>query len=197
MFNQPFMTRNPFISICLFFAVMFLFTACKQKDTVQTTTAKETILTDSIPPKTEINPVPFDTLTNDTINKNKMKTEVNAPLRIVIDNLANNDGEVEIGVYTPKNKFPDEKDKFKKYRFKPKHRKIDESITDLPYGEFAFAVYHDENNSGEIDKNLIGIPKERYAFSNNIKPTFKAPNFEDCKFNYDKNTDVIRISLLK
>jgi uncharacterized protein (DUF2141 family) len=67
----------------------------------------------------------------------------------------------------------------------------------LPYGEFAFAVYHDENNSGEIDKNLIGIPKERYAFSNNIKPTFKAPSFEDCKFNYDKNTDVIRISLLK
>ena len=176
------MTRNPFISIFLFFAVIFLFTACKQKDTIQTTTAKETILTDSIPPKTEINPVPLDTLTNDTINKNKMKTEVNAPLRIVIDNLANNDGE---------------QDKFKKYRFKPKHRKIDESITDLPYGELAFAVYHDENNSGEIDKNLIGIPKERYAFSNNIKPTFKAPSFEDCKFNYDKNTDVIRISLLK
>jgi uncharacterized protein (DUF2141 family) len=46
-----------------------------------------------------------------------MKTEVNAPLRIVIDNLANNNGEVEIGVYTPKNKFPDEKGQIQKIPF--------------------------------------------------------------------------------
>ena len=90
MFNQPFMTRNPFISICLFFAVMFLFTACKQKDTVQTTTAKETILTDSIPPKTEINPTPLDTLTNDTINKNKMKTEITLMRRVGNDLIKKN-----------------------------------------------------------------------------------------------------------
>ena len=197
MFNQPFMNRNPFISICLFFAVIFLFTACKQKDTVQTTTAKETILTDSVPAKTEINPIPLDTLTNDTIKTKKMNTEVNVPLRIVIDNLANNDGEVEVGVYTPKNKFPDETDKFKKYRFKPKNGKIDETITDLPYGELALAVYHDENNSGEIDKNIIGIPKERYAFSNNIKPTIKAPSFDDCKFSYNEKSSTVKISLLK
>jgi len=67
----------------------------------------------------------------------------------------------------------------------------------LPYGELALAVYHDENNSGEIDKNMIGIPKERYAFSNNIKPTIKAPSFDDCKFSYSETSNTVKISLLK
>ena len=129
------MKRNIYISSYIFFAVLFLFTSCKQNDTTQENTVTETVITDSVPAKTEINPIPLDTLTNDTIKTKKMNTEVNVPLRIVIDNLANNDGEVEVDVYTPKNKFPDETDKFKKYRFKPKNGKIDETITDLPYGE--------------------------------------------------------------
>jgi len=28
----------------------------------------------------------------------------------------------------------------------------------------------------------MGIPKEAYGFSNNIKPKFGPPKFKDCKF---------------
>ena len=102
----------------------------------------------------------------------------------------NGENEIEVGGgSTPKNKFPDENDEFKKLRFKPKHGKIDVMIKDLPYGELAFAIYHDVNNNGKIDKNAIGIPKERYAFSNNIKPTIKAPSFDDCKFTLQNKLD--------
>lgn len=128
--------------------------------------------------------------------ENTTKETGQKPLRVIIDNLSTNEGEVEIGVYTPENKFPDEKDKFKKYRFKPKDLLIDILLNDLPYGELALAVYHDENNNGKIDKNFIGIPTEPYAFSNNVKPKFKAPSFTDCKFNYNETEHEVRISLL-
>ncbi|MBC7684748.1 MAG: DUF2141 domain-containing protein, partial [Bdellovibrionales bacterium] len=40
-------------------------------------------------------------------------------------------------------------------------------IKDLPAGDYAFAVYHDTNGNGKMDKNGFGIPTEDYAFSNN------------------------------
>jgi outer membrane protein len=39
------------------------------------------------------------------------------------------------------------------------------------FGErIALVVYHDENANGQIDKNFIGIPREKLAFSNNYQP---------------------------
>ena len=37
---------------------------------------------------------------------------------------------------------------------------------DLAPGEYAFCVYHDTNSNGELDTNLVGIPKEPFGFSN-------------------------------
>ena len=36
-------------------------------------------------------------------------------------------------------------------------------------------------------KKITGIPKEGFAFSNNIKPRFTAPKFRDCKIDVKKN----------
>ena len=38
-------------------------------------------------------------------------------------------------------------------------------IGDLPEGDYAFAVYHDANANGKMDRNLLGIPIEDYGFS--------------------------------
>lgn len=134
--------------------------------------------------------------TDSPVTNTAIKYSAHVPLRVIIDNLSTNEGEVEIGVYTPENKFPDEKDKFKKYRFQPKSELIDVLLEDLPYGELALAVYHDENNNGKIDKNFLGIPTEPYAFSNNFKPSIKAPSFDNCKFSYNELNHVVRISLI-
>ena len=40
---------------------------------------------------------------------------------------------------------------------------------------------HDLNGNGRIDFNLIGIPTEAYAFSNNVG-RFGAPKFEEASF---------------
>jgi len=168
-------------------------TSCNTNNTTKMKDMTENTVEDSTT-NIQNDSIPADTTTATKTDTTEKATIV--PLRLMVDKLVTNEGEVEIGVYTPKNKFPDEKDKFKVYRFKPENLKVDVEIKDLPYGEYAFAIYHDENNNGKIDKNLVGIPKEPYAFSNNYKPTIKAPSFKDCNFTYSKESNEVKISLL-
>jgi uncharacterized protein (DUF2141 family) len=66
---------------------------------------------------------------------------------------------------------------------------------DLPAGEYAFAVYHDANSNGKMDKNLIGIPTEDYAFSNNALGKMGPPSFDSAKFALPATGAAVRVSL--
>lgn len=57
----------------------------------------------------------------------------------------------------------------------------------LPFGEYAIAVYHDKNENGKIDTNLLGIPKEDYGFSNNARGRFGPASWQDSKFIVEDN----------
>ena len=54
-------------------------------------------------------------------------------------------------------------------------------LRDLPPGDYALAVYHDANGNGKMDKNMMGIPTEDYAFSNNAMGKFGPPAFDSAK----------------
>ena len=66
---------------------------------------------------------------------------------------------------------------------------------ELPKGEWAVAITQDLNNNDKIDKNFVGIPTEPYAFSNNVRPTLAAPDFNECKFMVDGPGKVVSIVL--
>ncbi len=68
------------------------------------------------------------------------------------------------------------------------------TMNDCPQGIFAAALYHDVNGNGKMDKNILGIPKEPYGFSNNVMGTFGAPSFDKAKFDTRK-VDKIEIAL--
>ena len=70
-------------------------------------------------------------------------------------------------------------------------------IETLPKGTYAIALFQDLNNNGKLDTNLLGIPKEPYAFSNNVKPVFSAPKFQQCSFEFTEENQLISISLIK
>ena len=42
-------------------------------------------------------------------------------------------------------------------------------VKDIPLQDYTVVVYHDENGNEEFDKNFLGIPKESYGFSNNVR----------------------------
>ena len=68
---------------------------------------------------------------------------------------------------------------------------------DLPPGEWAVAITQDVNNNDKLDKNLMGIPTEPFAFSNNVRPRFAPPAFDDCKFTVNGPGKVVNIALTK
>jgi uncharacterized protein (DUF2141 family) len=68
-------------------------------------------------------------------------------------------------------------------------------IHDLPEGEYAFAVYHDANGNGKMDKNLLGIPTEDYAFSNNALGKMGPPSYANAKLALPAAGAAVRVSL--
>lgn len=66
---------------------------------------------------------------------------------------------------------------------------------DLPEGEYAFAVYHDANANGKMDKNAFGIPTEDYAFSNNALGKMGPPSYASAKFALPAAGASVRVSL--
>lgn len=52
-------------------------------------------------------------------------------------------------------------------------------VRDLPPGTWAVLAYQDENGNDQLDRNLIGIPQERYGFSRDARGRFGPPDFED------------------
>lgn len=52
-------------------------------------------------------------------------------------------------------------------------------FSDLPPGQYAVIVLHDENGNGRLDKNFWGVPTEPYGFSNDAQGILGPPGFED------------------
>jgi uncharacterized protein (DUF2141 family) len=125
------------------------------------------------------------------------KNDTSKSLTVIVENLKSSDAPVIVGVYGPDNKFLDTNDQLNSYKFIPHSKTLVAKISDLKYGDLAMALYQDLDNDGEIDKDVIGIPKEPYAFSNNFRPRIKKPSFTDCKFSYSEKRDTISISLGK
>ena len=51
--------------------------------------------------------------------------------------------------------------------------------------QLAIAAYHDENGNGQLDKNAIGIPSERYGFSGGARGLTGPPSYEEATVSLD------------
>lgn len=63
-------------------------------------------------------------------------------------------------------------------------------FTDVPEGEYAITVFHDQDGNGELNLGTFGIPKEPYGFSNNARGIMGPPNFEKTKFSFTDELEV-------
>ncbi len=58
----------------------------------------------------------------------------------------------------------------------------EERFNNLGPGWYAILLFHDSNNNGEFDM-FLGIPKEKFGFSNNISPRITgSPSFDETRF---------------
>lgn len=65
------------------------------------------------------------------------------------------------------------------------------SFNDLQAGEYALRFFHDQNNNGKMETNLMGLPTEGYGFSNNARPNFGPVSYEQIKFTLGENQRLV------
>jgi len=58
----------------------------------------------------------------------------------------------------------------------------------VPAGTYGISAFHDEDNNGKLNTNLVGYPVEEYCASKNARNTFSAPSWKDAKFSYKGGT---------
>ncbi|HLK98913.1 MAG TPA: DUF2141 domain-containing protein [Hymenobacter sp.] len=114
-------------------------------------------------------------------------------LKVEIQNVRVLEGTVHIALYRPGKDFPEGKPLEGK-RVDVVSKSVQMTFLVEP-GDYAVAVYHDENGNGKMDKRMFGIPREPYGFSNNFKPVISAPKFSDCRFSVGESGKVITIKL--
>jgi uncharacterized protein (DUF2141 family) len=66
---------------------------------------------------------------------------------------------------------------------------------DLPEGDYAVALFIDEDKSGKMETNALGIPIETVAFSNDASGSFGPPKFEQAKFSVGRENKTIVINV--
>lgn len=104
-------------------------------------------------------------------------------LSINIRGLESNVGKVLVLVFKDSDGFPEEDQKaYKILELSISNKSASEKISDIPSGNYAVSVLHDENGDGKMKKNGLGIPTEGFGFSNNPSILFGQPSFEKCSF---------------
>jgi uncharacterized protein (DUF2141 family) len=68
-------------------------------------------------------------------------------------------------------------------------------IDSVEYGEYAIRVFHDENENEKIDTNFLGIPTERYGYSNDASSWFGPPSWDRAKFIFDQPEMLLEIKV--
>jgi uncharacterized protein (DUF2141 family) len=65
----------------------------------------------------------------------------------------------------------------------------------LPAGDYAVVVVHDANDNGQLDLGFLNFGGEDYAYSNQIRPWFGRPDFDEVRFTVADSEVVIEIDL--
>lgn len=113
------------------------------------------------------------------------------PLKVTVTNIQHLDGKIQVSLYNSKASFIQKGKEYKTMVREVKAGTETFTFNDLPKGEYAVALYHDENGDGKCNTNFLGIPKEGYAFSRNFIPKLSAPKFEDTKFKQESGTNMV------
>ncbi|NJO00745.1 MAG: DUF2141 domain-containing protein [Bacteroidia bacterium] len=103
-------------------------------------------------------------------------------VRVSIYSIKSDKGNVLIALYNSSSTFMCEQKALQRKVLTIEEGKAIAVFQDVPYGNYAFAVFHDENVNYKLDKTLVGVPKEGYGFSNNAQGTFGPPSFDKSQF---------------
>ena len=92
-------------------------------------------------------------------------------LHVRMEGFENTDGEAGVAVWNAARGFPEEIE----HAVATTYVTIQDGAAvarfdQLEPGRYAITVYHDKNDNRQFDKNWLGMPKEDWGVSNNVRP---------------------------
>lgn len=173
MHFHPFKLRTIFLLSLIFFSVLL---GCKKKN-----------------PSPQPPPVPNP---NDTTGNGGGNNLPYGCLTVNLSGMQNTNGKVNFALFNSSSSFNNPNQAYDELFLNCTGSNMTFSLDSLPPGEYAFAIFHDENNNQQIDENFLGIPTEGFAFSNNAMGNFGPPSWSQSKFVIpDNNTVTQNITL--
>lgn len=119
------------------------------------------------------------------------------PVEVTVSGIEKPTGTLRISVYREEAGFPTDAEKAWRHYTQPVNsQSVSFLIDDLPPGEYAIAIHHDENNDGEVNTKWYGLPKEGLGVSKNAKGFMGPPDFEDAVFRLGEDGEVLKITLV-
>ncbi len=133
--------------------------------------------------------------------ENEADTTTVATGDIIVEVLGfeNNEGKARLLLFTSEEgkHFPADQEKALIKRILPiTANKVIFNLEDIPYGDYAISVHHDENGDDKVNSNWLGIPKESLGASNDAKGSFGPPSFEKAKITVDTKQMSITINMV-
>ena len=122
--------------------------------------------------------------TAQTANPDSSSAPQKTTLTVAISGLHSDEGQVLVWLWSGPEGFPKHDEKAKLVRINA-DKAVDRTVTttfDITPGIYAVTALHDENGNGKMDANILGIPKEGIATSNNAQSHMHAPSFDQTKF---------------
>jgi uncharacterized protein (DUF2141 family) len=114
-------------------------------------------------------------------------------LEVTVINVKDTTGTIRVGIFKDEDTFL--KDAFVGKVIKAAKGDLTVVFENVPDGIYALSVIHDENKNGKIDSNMIGIPKEGFAFSNDAMGMFGPPSFEKSGFALKKEARKMKVTM--
>jgi len=119
-----------------------------------------------------------------------------ALLRLELSGFRNELGSARVALHSTAETFPnDHPHAFMRTLTKIEDGRAKVEFADVPYGAYAVAVMHDENDNDEFDYNIVGIPKEGFGVSNNVRHTFRPPRFDEARFELEQPALTLQIEM--
>lgn len=117
-------------------------------------------------------------------------------LHIQVDGLRSDQGKVRISLFSSADGFPGQTAKaIQLVEAEIRSKTAVAEITGVAFGSYALALIHDENNNGRMDGNFIGMPTEGVGTSNNPKPLFGPPSYQDAEFQHQSSMTELTITM--
>jgi len=118
-----------------------------------------------------------------------------ASLTVKVEKVSPRGGDLRLALYTEATWSNDDADPVADLVVPAQRGENVVTFTDLKPGVYGLKCFQDVNRNGKFDEDWLGLPNEKYGFSNDAHPILSEPSFDRAKFTLSDGENTIIVHL--